>query len=274
MTLSRHTLLLKLGIGCAASALAGLVVLTGAMLPFYPALTAEAVQRAGPAFLAHFGEPSAYMGYITMIASVCYALMAQILLFYLFEKTQSVEAHFFMFFVFSFVFEAFRAALPLRLALDLPPVYISLAAHALVFCRYFGAFSLFCASLYAAGFKTEREENLIFPLIVITLFVAFRLPVNTFTWDTSLSVVNGYPQAFRTLEVGIVLLTVLSFCCAAFRNGIKEYYLIGAGTLFVLVGRTLLLGSDTLIPLALGAALLLAGTWLFCFNLRRIYLWV
>jgi hypothetical protein len=273
MTLYKHTFLLKFGIAAAGVTFAGLGFVSNHILPFYPRLVNAATRRSG--FL--FGNTEAvspYIAYGTMLASVFYALIAFILLFYLFEKTQSVEAHFFMFFVFSFIFEVLRAALPLREALDIPGVYLSLAAHILVFFRYFGLFSLFCAGLYAAGLKTEREENFIFPLFIITMFISFNLPVNIWTWDTSLYLVSGYPFTFRILEITVALGTVFSFFCAAFKSGIKEYYSAGIGALCALLGRALLFSCDSLVLSIFGIILLIIGTVLICFNLRSIYLWI
>ncbi|MDR2510320.1 MAG: hypothetical protein LBC77_06720 [Spirochaetaceae bacterium] len=274
MTLSRHTFLLKFGIAAAAFMIAGLAAISFKILPYYPELVDAALRRSGYVFInARKLSPFHYAAYITMAASIVYALLTLILLFYYFEKTQSVEAHFFMFFVFSFVFESLRAILPLRMAFDLPSIYLSFAAHFLVFCRYFGIFSLFCASLYSAGFKT-KEENLIFPLIIIALFIAFRIPVNKYTWDTSLCLVSAYPLAFWALEISTALLTVLSFLCGAFMRGQKEYYIIGAGAFFALAGRMLLFSGDTLILPVIGLCSLSAGTYIICSNLRRLYLWV
>jgi hypothetical protein len=278
MTLSRHTLLLKLGITVAACATAGILIVSRMTLGLckeFVERAAETGRRAGFPFLAGLLPPPApYAAYLTIIAAAFYALAALILLFYFFEKTQSIEARFFMFFVFSFVFETLRAALPLSVLLNLPGEYIGLSAHTLVFFRYFGIFSLFCASLYSAGLKTEKEENIIFPLIVITLFISFRLPVNQFTWDTSLYLVNGYPSAFTLLEAAVSLLTVLSFFAGAARRATREYRWVGAGAFLVIVGRAALFYSDTYIQPVLGALPLIAGTYLICAYLRKIYLWV
>ena len=278
MTLSRHTLLLKLGITVAACAAGAILVVSKMTLGLCKELVdraAETGRRAGFPFLSDFlPPPEPYAAYLTMIIAVFYALAALILLFYFFEKTQSIEARFFMFFVFSFVFETLRAALPLSMMLNLPGEYIGLSAHTLVFFRYFGVFSLFCASLHSAGLKTEKEENIIFPLIVATLFISFRLPINQFTWDTSLYLVNGYPTAFMFLEITVSLLTVFSFFAAATRRAVREYYWVGVGAFFVLVGRAALFYGDTYLQPVLGAIPLAAGTYLICAYLRKIYLWV
>jgi hypothetical protein len=274
MTLSRHTFLLKLGITIAATVLGGIALIAARILPAYPELVAAAVKRPGITFITdHLPPPIPYLAFITMTIAVCYALIALILLFYFFEKTQSVEAHFFIFFVFSFVFEIFRAALPLQNTLGIPSVYLSLGAHTLVFCRYFGVFSLFCASLYSAGFKAEKEENLIVPLCIITLFIAFRLPVNAYTWDTSLCIVSDYPSTFKMLEIAVIVLTVLSFLSGAYRRGIKEYYAIAAGSFLVLSGRQFLITGDTYLLPILGVIFLASGTYTICIYLRKIYLW-
>ncbi|MDR2481794.1 MAG: hypothetical protein LBD07_05860 [Spirochaetaceae bacterium] len=274
MTLSRHTLLLKLGIVIAATVLAGIAFISGMILPLYPGIAAAAVQRTYPAFIiAYFPETTPYAAYFSVLASVFYGLVTLILLFYFFEKTQSAEVHFFMFFVLSLVFESMRTALPLKQALNLPVVYMRLMAHILVFCRYFGVFSLFCASLYSAGLQVKKEENIIVPLIIITLFLSFKMPVNQYTWNTALCLIDGYPIAFRMIEFVIASFAILSFLSGAFKRSIKEYYFIGIGSFFAFLGRAVLLDSDVFVLIPFALLLLFLGTYMICAYLRRIYLW-
>jgi hypothetical protein len=191
----------------------------------------------------------------------------------MFEKTQSVEVHFLIFFVFSLVFEAARLGIPARIAFNLPGILLSFVARTLIFFRYFGMFSLFTASLYSAGLKIDKEENVIFPLIIITLFLSMSLPINTFTFDTTLCLANGYPLVFRVMEYLVAGFSALSFVYGAWKASVKEYYLIAVGTLLAFIGRSILIDADFYLMAATGFILLSGGTWLICYHLRKLYLW-
>jgi hypothetical protein len=230
--------------------------------------------RAVPNFIAALlPAPQPYAVWTAILAAVAYAFGALVVIFYLFEKTQSVEVHFFIFFVFSFAVEVARSWLPACLEMGLPSLYISIASRALVFFRCMGMFSLFCAGLYAAGFKIEKEENVLLPLVIITLFIALDIPINIFTCNTSLCVVDGFPAVFRAMNVIVVVLTVLSFVYGAWQRGARVYYYVAAGSLCAFVGRAMLFAADTYVFAVVGFGLLVIGTYFICRHLREYYLW-
>jgi hypothetical protein len=274
MTLSRHVQILRIGIAVAAAALTGVCVISWKIIPFFPALIKNAQNRSEFSYIINLlpGE-SPYAAYVTVMAALVYALVTLIFIYYLFEKTQSSEVHFFIFFVFSFVFEALRLGIPSRVAFNLPGYLLGLSARALVFCRFFGMFSLFIASLFSAGLKIEKEEEVLFPLVIITLCLAMVVPINTFTYDTTLSLANGYPVVFRVMSALVAALSALSFFYGAWQSGLKEYNIIGAGALLAFLGRTFLLDADFYLLAVAGFILLVAGSFLVCFYLRRLYLW-
>ncbi|MDR3325627.1 MAG: hypothetical protein LBS82_06570 [Spirochaetaceae bacterium] len=275
MTLSRHIQILRVGIGASAAVLAATVAVSWKMLPRFPALVGKAQNRSEFLYIAEALNmpPEPYAAYVTVIGSLLFALAALIMVFYLFEKTQSVEVHLFIFFVFSFVFESARLNIPLCQEFGLPGFLPGLSARALVFFRLFGMFSLFAASLFSAGLKIEKEENIIFPLVIITLFLSDCVPINTFTYDTSLFLANGYPVAFRAMDYAVMAFTALSFLYAAWKRSLKDYCFVGLGAFLAFLGRNILLDADLYALAACGFAFLAAGSGFICVYLRRIYLW-
>jgi hypothetical protein len=274
MTLSRHIQLLKIWIAFSAFALAGVAAVSWKIMPYFPALIESAQNRSLLPILSNFlPVQTTYTPFVTVVAAIIYALITLIMIFYMFEKTQSVEVHFLIFFVFSLVFEVLRLGIPVRLAFNISGILLALAARLLVFFRYFGIFSLFVASLYSAGLKIEKEENVLFPLVVITLFLSMSLPINTFTFDTTLCLANGYPIVFRVMEYLVAGLSGLSFFYGAWKTSAKEYCFIGIGALLAFTGRGILIDADFYAMAAVGLVLLSTGTWLICYHLRKLYLW-
>jgi hypothetical protein len=269
MTLSSRNTVFKAGIAFSLIILVFLLIASSAALPFYPELLLKAASRSSV-----FLTPVPLVPYITMVSAVLYALITMIFIFYYFEKTQSPEILFVAFFAFSFAFEAARIMPPLRMALELPGVSLSLAQRFLLFGRYFGVFSIFTASVCAAGLELQSPRSAILIITLSAMVVAMGIPVDGFSWDSSLSMIAGYSGMFNLLEAALALITAISFIVAAQARGSREYIFIGAGAFLALLGRGLFLRADSWITPLPGLACLVLGTLFICGKLRQVYLWL
>jgi hypothetical protein len=277
MTLSDRNAIFKAGIILAAAGVLIIFAASFVIFPAYPAVAGETAQRSPgiiQSFIGHFLEPHPYAPFASMAGAGLYALAAIILIYYFFEKTQSPEIFFFALFVLSFSFEAIRILVPLQKVVTIPPLYQVMAFRALLFCRYFGIFSLFAASVYAAGLEVQKQRNIILVIAVAAMVIVMGVPIDTLTWDSSLSMINGYTSMFRMIEAGVLLITMISFFISAYSRGSREYILIGAGSFLVLLGRNILLSADTWASPVPALIFLALGTWLICTQLHHVYLWL
>jgi hypothetical protein len=206
--------------------------------------------------------------------SVLYSFLSIILIYFSFEKTQSPEILFVAFFAASFAPETLRLIIPLGSVYDIPSLYSLLASRVMLFCRCFGIFSLFAASMYAAGFKSQRQRNAFVIINVTALFIALGVPIDTLAWDSGLNMVSGYTSMFLLIEIGTFLFSAVSFFIAAWSRGSREYAFIGVGSILLFLGRNILLNADTWVGAAAGPVCLAIGTWLICKNLHKVYLWL
>jgi hypothetical protein len=276
MTLSERNLYFKAGIFFSVAAL-GLVIATASMiLPVYPVLTAAGQRTSGlvQSLIGRFLQPAPYVPFITILASVVYSLVTAVLIYYFFEKTQSPEILFVVFFILSFAFEAARIMVPIRMKFELPNVFLVMAWRVLLFGRYFGIFSLFAASVYAAGLQIQKQGSFIFVIAAAALVIALGVPIDGLSWESNLSMINGYSSMFRLVETGIAVITVISFFIAAYSRGSREYTFIGIGALLVYAGRYLLLTADTWVTPFPGLVILGLGTWFIASYLHQVYLWL
>jgi hypothetical protein len=273
MTLSSRNTVLKAGIGTALAAAIAIGLCAVTVLPVYPALAEGALRRAVDFPPGRFLEAAAYAPFAAMLSAVVYALVTAICIYYFFEKTQSPEILFFALFALSLAFEAVRIMTPLKLVYDLPGVFLIIAQRVLLFGRHFGILSLFAASLYAVGLRSQKEGVILFSSMVVALVIALRLPVDGLSWDSSFSMISGFQAMFRTLDVMFVLITAVDFFVSAWARGSREYAAAGFGALAVFLGRNALIYADSwAVPLP-GIALIVAGTWVFCSRMHRVYLW-
>jgi hypothetical protein len=276
MTLSVRNNYFRIGIILSFLSLAVTLGLSFTSFPAYPRLGAEAIRTTGilQSLIARYFQPQAYVPLVTMISSVLYALVAMILIYYFFEKTQSPEILFFALFVSAFAFEGLRIMAPLRDVYDLPAFFLVLSSRALLFARFFGIFSIFAASVYAAGLGEQKQGNIVFIIAVAALVVALGAPIDSLAWDSSLMPIRGYASLLKMVEVGIMLITMISFFISAYSRGSKEYLFIGLGSFLVFLGRAMLFSTDTWITPLPALLLLAGGTWLSCVQLHHVYLWL
>jgi hypothetical protein len=277
MTLSVRNNCFKAGI--IASALALILIAASAYLAFpaYPDAAGESSRRATglvQAIAADLLEAAPYAPFVSILAAVFYSLISLTLIYHFFEKTQSPEIFYMSLFVMSLAFEALRIMVPLRIAMELSNVYLIWTTRVLIFGRYFGLFSLFAASICASGLEIQKQQNVIFVIVAAALIIALGMPIDGLSWNTSLSMILGFSKMFIVVETGILLITVTSFLVSSYTRGIKEYIVVGLGTLFAYVGRNMLLNADTWAILAPGLLILGVGTWFICTQLHKVYLWL
>jgi hypothetical protein len=275
MTISKHIILLKAGIAVSFLALVAFAVSATEILPLYPDMVSAKAFRNIPAFIVRLlPPPSPYAVFAATGIAVLFAFVAQICLFYFFERTQSVEIRFLGIFLFSLTFEVMRIAIPLKTAFNLSGYIPIIASRLIVFGRFYGLFSVFAAALYASGFKVRKDETVILTMATAAMLFAFRLPIDTFNLGTNLYPVTGFSGIFNSTSVAIVLLAMYCFVSGAYAHGTREYYLLAPGVLAAVAGRTMLLNADTWQMLFPGTALLVFGVWFTGVQYRRMYLWV
>jgi hypothetical protein len=209
-----------------------------------------------------------------ILALVSFSFLSIVLSYFFFEKTQSPEILFVVLFAGSFSLEALRLIIPLGQIYEIPSLYMLVAARIILFGRYFGLFSLFTASVYAVGFKAQKQRNIITILAVITLIIVLGVPIDTQVWDSSLNMITGYTSMFRLIETGAFLITTISFFIAAWLRSSRDFFYIGVGAALAFMGRNILFGAVTWVGLPMGLLFLAAGTWLICTRLHKIYLWL
>jgi hypothetical protein len=267
---------MKAGISVSALSVLFIIAVSLVTIPAYSSIDTENIRRS-EGFLqtiaGRFSQPNFYVVHGSIIILALFSLAVLCLIHYFFEKTQSQEVLFIAFFVTSLSCEPVRLMMPLQQVYEIPFFYLFIASRILLFGRYFGLFSLFAASIYAAGLETQRQRTFIFVVIITSLIIALGTPIDTFTWNTNFNAAYGYASAFRMLNAVVLLVTVTGFLVTAYSRGSREYVFIGIGTLLVFAGRGILINADSWVSLS-GLVLLSLGAWFICSYLYKVYLWL
>ena len=276
MTLSERNLFFKIGI--AFCAICTLLILAASILtiPVYPEM--EENLRRPANFLQTLSnnilESNYYAVHASIAISVLFSLIGLVLIYYFFERTSAPEILYIALFAISLSFEAIRLILPLHQLLNFPSLYIGVATRVLLFARFFGVFSLFAASICAAGLDIQKTQTVVIAITIAAIIITFGVPIDVLTWDTSLNIVKGYTSMLRMIEIAAFITAMISFFIASNIREAKEYTYIAAGIILVFVGRSILLNTDNWIGPVLGIMLLSFGTWFICSKLHKIYLWL
>ncbi|HCC37707.1 MAG TPA: hypothetical protein DEQ14_08865 [Treponema sp.] len=276
MTLSKRNIFFKAGIACCALSVLYIAAVSFIAIPVYSSLSVESLPRPAGFFQMIAGRwlnPNFYSVHISIAILSLYSLITLCLILRFFEQTQSPEILFIAFFVISLTCEPARLILPLQREYGIPSVYILLAARIVLFSRYFGLFSLFAASLYAAGMEPQKQRMFIFIVAISSLSIALGTPIDSFSWSANFNTIYGYSMIFRLLNGVILLMTVISFLIAAHLRASREYIFIGIGIFLVVAGRSMLLNTDTWTALP-GILPLSFGAWFICNYLHKVYLWL
>ena len=264
--------------GIAASVISLVIVIAAALLifPVFQEAQSLSIQRSQSILqrlIINFTEASPYIPFITITTSVIYSFIGIVLLYFFFEKTQAPEILFIGIFIISFVFECIRIMVPLKMVMEMSGSYLTTGSRVLFFGRYLGLFSLFAASILSAGMEVQKHESIIFICATASLIFAIGVPVDGLAWDSSLLLLND-SSTFIMVQAGIYLAATLSFLISAYIRGSNEYIIIGLGAFLMLIGRNILLGSDTWLSFIPGFLILSFGTWLMCSKFHRIYMWL
>jgi hypothetical protein len=223
---------------------------------------------------SHFTSINYYAVHMSISAAILYSLFGIILIHFYFEQTNAVEILYIAIFIASFSVESLRLILPLQILYNFHPVYLLITSRILLFGRHFGLFSLFTASICAAGLEAQKSRSIIMIIGIAAIVVTLSIPIDVQTWDTSFNITVGFTNMFRLIEVAAVLTTVLNFFIAINVRGSGDYVYIGWGALFALLGRNMLLAADNWFSPCLGIVLLIVGTWFICNKLHNINLWL
>jgi len=276
MTLSERNILFKAGIVFCAISTIFILLASFLVVPLYPSMEENARRPAvfSQFFTGMFLNANYFAVHASVIMSVLFSLAGIIMIHSFFEQTSAPEILFIAFFTISLSFETIRLILPLNIIYDIPSFYLLLASRILLFARYFGVFSLFAASVYAAGLDMQRTSTIILIIIIASLVITFGVLIDIQNWDTSFNTSTGYISMLRLIDGVMFIASVIGFFIAVNVRGSKYYAHVGIGVMLALAGRNLLLVSDNLACPVPGILMLSIGTWLICSKLHRIYLWL
>ena len=216
-------------------------------------------------------EPTAVCA--ATLAFNAYVLIITLVLYRSFEKTQALEAIYFLAFLLSCMAESTRLLIPAySLAQDNPAAQGTIS-RIVIGARLLAPLSFLFAELFS---DTESrlfvERNLLILLLSAT-FMGLLMPLDTESYASTFTFCWGLRGLFRLARVLVVILTLLAIASKLATNYSAETIHEGIGYLISIGGYFLLGCSDNYILLAVGITGLFAGTLYYLHSMHQIYRW-
>jgi hypothetical protein len=214
--------------------------------------------------------------FTAVILSICFLTLAvpivTLLLIINFEKTQTQEYAYFIFFLAACLTEISRLFIPIFGLWDANSAFLISAARLLLFGRALAPITFLFPALFSiSGQNPDTGRNIIILLAVAGIFAAL-IPVNTAHILPDCTVEIGYRSVLRIYTAIIYLLSFVSFLIAA-GNGGKEQRLLARGYALLFAGYLLLINMQSLFMLVVGVILFIVGIYIYLSNLHKLYIW-
>lgn len=212
----------------------------------------------------------------SVIASVLainiYVVAVSFILLRTFEKTQATEVFFFLVFLTSLLFDTSRIFVPVRGISESFSYTLIHIGNLTLAARLLAPISLFALTAFCEEeFRQQTEQNCIICILVAVFFAVF-LPVNTAIIGPNLCISYGFGKMVHGFSMVLYIASVMTLFI---RNKKDSFSQINtAGFLMIIIGYNILFSASSIAGLASGVMILSAGTVIYLVKLHQHYLWI
>ncbi len=259
-----HTARLKLLLaGILFCALLAVAAAVAGILYAHGILHVPAIGRRAVWWFSYDKAPATYgpIAYAALLAMLAASLSFSVRLRWLFARTASPQAFFFLFFLSAMALETFR--LGAILMADRPAVLLTVISRLVYGGRLFGTLCLFAASLFGLEIRYTRLGTILGVAALLGLMYAYTVPL-----DSSVFLANGLyrlgdEKGAATIFFAMCLFVIANPVVTSVREQSGEPLLQAAAFALTLAGRELLQFSAGPVAAATGVVLLVTGCALF-----------
>jgi hypothetical protein len=214
--------------------------------------------------------------YVPLIACAFFLLYVPLVLLALkigFEKTQSTELIYFLFFLAACFVELFRLFIPLNGLWKTNSPLLSFSARLILAARFLAPLSFFFASIF---YETDQRQNLernIIAMIMLSICTSLFMPLKTLTFFSTNIVMWGHERLFFFVCIAVECATLIIILLNTYSKSMDELKPNAAGFILIAAGYSFLIIADNFVFLALGIIFLSLGTILYLNSIHRMYMW-
>ena len=221
-------------------------------------------------------EPFSLNFYAAASAALALALVGTFTLlrvYFLFEKTPSIEITFLSAGLIAVSAECLRLLVPFVNLWKEHPFMLIAVSRAVVFMRVFFVLSLLAGSVFSIEKTLQNSGLLLFFALVAAFFTAAGVPVNYSEPASAFFLIPGYSLMLSLIFALLLALSTFSFLLQAKAHHAPGYYKTAIGCLCLSAGWTALGICDCWALLGAGTILFVVGASLFIHSLHKLYLW-
>ncbi|MCR4579010.1 MAG: hypothetical protein K5681_01550 [Treponema sp.] len=212
----------------------------------------------------------------TIIASIftinIYVVSTSYIILRTFEKTQATEVLFIFVFLASLLLDTSRLYIPLY-GLDGSYSYSLIhLGNITLTSRLMAPISLFALSTFCGDrFRQQTEQNCLI-VIVISIFFALFLPLNTAIIKPNLCVSYGFTRVINVFTTIFCTISVITLYISNKQNDFSQINTLGF--IMIHIGYNILFDCYNLFGYIIGTLILSVGTWVYLTKLHQHYLWI
>jgi hypothetical protein len=220
-------------------------------------------------FLMRYSPVCVFAGLFILMFYIC---ITTLIIYHSFEKTQAPDMVFFLLFLIACLCDTSRLLVPLFEISGSFSLFLLKLGNVHLFARLLAPMALMGNTVLSTDdFRQSTDRNSII-LIIISMFFAEIIPLNTAVILPNFCISYGYVKAIRIFSLIICLVSTISLFCTNRKNEYKQIMTIGF--LILCIGYTLIFYCFNIVTLAAGIIFLGSGTFLYLNEVHKHYLWI
>lgn len=220
-------------------------------------------------FLLTYRPLCVYIGLFIMLIYVC---MTSLIIYHSFEKTQAPDMIFFLLFLIACLCDTSRLLVPTFHLSGTFSLLMLRIGNLHLFARLLAPLALMGTTVISTeDFKQNTDRNCII-LIIISMFFAEIIPLNTAIILPNFCISYGYGKAIQAFSFLVCILSAVSL----FRTNAKNEYkqIMTLGFILLCIGYSFIFYCYNIAALAGGIIFLGSGTYLYLNEVHKHYLWI
>ncbi len=220
-------------------------------------------------FLLRYNPIFVFAGIFIMLLYICTTIL---IIYHSFEKTQAPDIVFFLLFLAACLCDTTRIFVPIFQLSGTYSLFLLKAGNVHLFARLLAPLALMGnTAMSTEEFRQSTDRNCII-LIIITMFFAEMIPLNTAVILPNFCISYGYVKAIRAFSC----LTCIVSTVSLFRTNRKNEYrqIMTVGFLMLCIGYTLIFYCYNILYFVTGTLFLGSGTYFYLNEVHKHYLWI
>ena len=205
-------------------------------------------------FLLRYSPICTFIGIFVLLLYIC---ITTIIIYHSFEKTQAPDIVFFLIFLIACLCDTSRVFVPLFRVSGSFSLFLLKIGNIHLFARLLAPLALMGNTVMSTeAFRQNTDRNSII-LIIISMFFAEIIPLNTAVILPNFCISYGYVKAIKGFSLLVCLVSTISLISTNRKNEYKQ--IMTVGFILLCIGYSLIFDSYNILSLSAGALFLGSG---------------